>query len=67
MRDMPDAIAQGRREHPARTVQQTVADNLGYLYRYDEVGRYYLMSEGGMKCDEAVAALRSFWDKAMGR
>jgi uncharacterized membrane protein YsdA (DUF1294 family) len=67
MRDMPDAIAKGRRAHPPKSVQQVVAENLGYMYGYDEVGRFYLMSEGKMKCDQAVAALQLYWQRARGR
>ena len=64
MRDMPDAIASESREQPPKTVPQTVSDHLGYSYMYDEVSRYYLMSEAKMKCGEAVSAVQSYWEKA---
>jgi hypothetical protein len=64
MRDMADTIAQERLEQPPKTVPQIVSDHLGYSYNYDEVSRYYLMSEAKMKCGEAVTALQSFWAKA---
>jgi hypothetical protein len=66
MRDLPDAIAKGYRAEPRESAKQTVADNLGYLYSYNEVGRYYLMTEAKMKCDEAEAAVRLYWQDARG-
>jgi hypothetical protein len=67
MRDLPDAIASERREHPPRSVGQTISDHLGYSYNYDEVSRYYLMSVAHMRCSQAVVALQPYWNKARGQ
>jgi hypothetical protein len=66
MRDMPDAIAAGYRARPSSSARRTIANNLGLMYSYDEVGRYYLMSEAKMTCDEATSALRAYWKRANG-
>jgi hypothetical protein len=66
MRDLPDAIEAGYRAQPRSSARRTIANNLGYMYSYDEIGRYYLMSEEKMKCDEATSALRSYWKRANG-
>jgi hypothetical protein len=67
MRDMADAIEQESREQPPKTVPQTVANHLGYGYGYDEVLRYYLMSQAHMKCEESASAVRGYWDEARGK
>jgi hypothetical protein len=53
MRDMPDVIRAERRANPAATIPQIISDHFGYSYYYDEVPRYYLMSEAKMGCEEA--------------
>jgi len=63
---LPDAIEAGYRAQPRSSARRTIANHLGYMYSYDEVGRYYLMSEDKMKCDEAALALRSYWKRANG-
>jgi len=67
MRDLPDAIASESRKKTPKTVPQTVSDNLGYAYGYDEVPRYYLMSQAKVNCRAAVGALESFWNRARGQ
>jgi hypothetical protein len=64
MRAMPDVIAQESRADPNKPTARIVADNLGASYSYDQVSRYYLMSQAGMTCKESEEAVRSFWEEA---
>jgi hypothetical protein len=60
MREMTDVIAKETQADPPKTVAQIVSEHLAYSYRYDEVPRYYLMTGGNMRCEEAKSALRSY-------
>lgn len=64
MRDLTDVIDKETHLLPPRTVPQIVADHLGYGYGYDELLKYYLMSQAKMKCAEASSAVRSYWEEA---
>jgi hypothetical protein len=64
MRDLPDAIASERLKQQPKSLGQIISANLGYSYNYDEVSRYYLMSQANMKCSQAVVGLQSYWNKA---
>jgi len=62
MRELPDTLAIERAR--GKTVERIIAENLAYSYSYDELPRYYLMSEANMKCEEAQSAVRNFRDQA---
>jgi hypothetical protein len=62
MREMTDILAKESHENPPKTAANTISEHLFYSYSYDEVPRYYLMTEAHMKCEEAAAALRSYKD-----
>lgn len=60
MREMPDEIRKERLENPTVTIQQIISDHFGYSYYYDEVPRYYLMSEAKMGCEEAKSLVQGW-------
>jgi hypothetical protein len=60
MREMTDVLAKESHENPPKTAANTISEHLFYSYSYDEVPRYYLMTEAHMKCEEAAEALRSY-------
>lgn len=63
MREISDTIAEQRK---SKTVEKIIAEHLAYSYQYDEVPRYYLMTEANMKCDQAASALRTFKEQEKG-
>ena len=67
MRDMTDVLEKETKEKPPKTVQQIVSDHFGYSYYYDEVPRFYLMSEAGMGCVEARLTVRKWRDRENGK
>jgi hypothetical protein len=60
MRDMTDVLVKERRENPAKSAKAIILDHLAYAYSYDDVPRYYLMTEAQLSCDEAIEALRAY-------
>jgi hypothetical protein len=60
MREMTDVLAKESHENPPKTAANTISEHLYYSYSYDEVPRYYLMTQAHMKCEEAAEALRSY-------
>ncbi len=66
MREMVDLIEKNRHETSPKPIPQLVSQNLGLGYGYDEMLRYFLMHDGGMRCDEATAAVRAYWKAARG-
>jgi len=65
MREMTDTLAEQRKR--GKTVEKIIAEHLAYSYSYDEVLKYYLMTEANMKCDQAAAALRAYQDQEKGK
>jgi hypothetical protein len=64
MREMTDVIEKESHQQPPKTVPQIVSTHLGYSYGYDELLKYYLMSQAKMKCAEASATVRGYWEEA---
>ncbi len=60
MRDMTDVLEKERHQIPAKTAKQTIMEHLAYSYSYDEVTRYYLMTEAKMNCEESASTLRAY-------
>jgi hypothetical protein len=60
MRDMTDVLVKEHLENPAKSAKDIILDHLAYAYSYDEVPRYYLMTEAKLSCDGAIAALRAY-------
>ena len=60
MRDMTDVLEKEHRENPAKSAKDIILDHLAYAYSYDDVPRYYLMTEAKLSCDEAIEALRAY-------
>jgi len=60
MREMTDVLDKESHDDPPKTAANTISEHLYYSYSYDEVPRYYLMTEAHMKCVEAADALRSY-------
>ena len=60
MRDMTDVLEKERQQTPPKTAKQTIMEHLAYSYSYDEVTRYYLITQAKMGCVESASILRAY-------